>query len=64
MNYQNQTINLNPTPEAVCAMYIYSAEYAAQRGGSMDFWGKLSENQQSVCRRLLNEIAKAKNNHD
>jgi hypothetical protein len=35
--------NLNPTAPAIVAMGIWSHEYAAQRGGVMDFWDSLSE---------------------
>ena len=35
--------NLNPIAPARVAMCIWSDEYAAQRGGSMDFWDTLSE---------------------
>ncbi len=34
--------NLNATAPAYVAMALYNKRYAAQNGGSMDFWDKLS----------------------
>jgi hypothetical protein len=51
--------NLNPHKAAYAAMYLYGPEYAAQRGGSMDFWDKLSESKRRVCRDLVAAVLKA-----
>ncbi len=48
--------NLNPTPEAVIAMYMWAQEYSEQRGGSMDFWDKLSKHRKNVCINCLQRI--------
>lgn len=55
--------NINPTPEAVLAMNLWGSRYAAQRGGSMDFWGTLSESEQRRCRDLAEDFRKADNAH-
>lgn len=52
--------NQEPHKPAVVAMWVYSAEYAAQNGGSMDFWDGLSESKRDVCRALLERIKTAK----
>ena len=52
--------NLNPHAEAIAAMYIYGAEYAVQRGGSMDFWDKIDKSRQRICREMVDKILKAK----
>jgi hypothetical protein len=48
--------NINPHAEARLAMALWSEEYSAQRGGSMDFWDGLSESRKALCIRLLNDI--------
>lgn len=55
--------NINPTPEAVVAMSLYCHDYAAQRGGSMDFWEALLESRQRRCTELLEDIRKAERAH-
>lgn len=50
------TRNLNPTPEARVAMHIWCEEYAAQRGGSMDFWDNLPESRKARCRNVVHEL--------
>lgn len=55
--------NINPTPEAVLAMSIWGSRYAAQRGGSMDFWDKLTESEQRRCRDLAEQFRKADKAH-
>ena len=35
--------NLHPHKSARVAILLYHDEYAAQRGGSMDFWDELTE---------------------
>lgn len=57
---KDQTRNLNPTAEAVVAMYIYGHEYSQQGGGSMDFWDSLPESKKRVCRELLVKIDTAR----
>lgn len=52
----DQTRNLNPTPEARFAMFHWHNEYAAQRGGSMDFYDRLSDSQKEYCARAVKEI--------
>lgn len=51
--------NLNPTPPAVAAMYLYGDDYAAQSGGSMDFWRSLPPWKQGTCRDLVRDIETA-----
>lgn len=51
--------NQRPTAEAVAAMYLYGAEYAAQGGGSMDFWDKLDGSRRQLCHDLVNRIIEA-----
>lgn len=52
----DQRRNLNPHAEARLAMALWDKEYAAQRGGSMDFWDGLSESRKALCVRLLNDL--------
>lgn len=40
-------------------MVLYSSRYAAQGGGSMDFWDKLSEGEKRTCREVLEQIEAA-----
>ena len=56
---KDQSRNLNPTPEAVVAMYIYGDEYARQGGGSMDFWDRVPNSKKRVCSDCLKDIHKA-----
>ena len=58
--YPDQTRNLNPHKEARAAMWLFSSRYAAQKGGSMDFWDSLSESDKRLCRELVDEILEAK----
>jgi hypothetical protein len=51
--------NLNPHKAARVALLLYGREYAAQNGGSMDFWDKLSEGRKQTCREELEKIEKA-----
>lgn len=51
--------NLNPPAEAIAARFIWSAEYAFQRGGTLDFWEKLKPAQQRMCIVLVDAIADA-----
>lgn len=56
---EDQTRNLNPTPEARVAMIIWGKEYSEQRGGSMDFWDSLTAQQRRRCELVVHDIAKA-----
>lgn len=60
---KDQTRNLNPTPEAVIAMNIWSRQYSEQEGGSMDFWDSLKETNKNRCRSLLKKILEAHKQH-
>jgi hypothetical protein len=51
--------NLNPHKPACLAMFKWSAAYAAQGGGSMDFWEKLSESEKELCREVVKKIEAA-----
>lgn len=53
---KSQSRNLRPTSEAVAAMYLYGAEYAASGGGSMDFWGRLDASRKRHCQELVMRI--------
>ncbi len=55
-DYPDQTRNLNPTPEATVARIIWGKEYAAQRGGTMDFWDTLSPDRQRRCWAVVTEL--------
>lgn len=59
----DQRENLNPTPEARFAMYMWPDEYAAQGGGSMDFYWSLDERRQRLCDQAIAEIREAIKNH-
>lgn len=51
--------NLNPHAEAVYAMGFWGETYAAQGGGSMDFWDKLSPSQKRFCTEQVKKIKSA-----
>lgn len=57
------TRNLNPTPEAVIAMCAWGTRYAAQNGGSMDFWDGLSAADQRLCAQIVESVRKADQYH-
>lgn len=57
---KDQTRNLNPTPEAVFAMYHWHTRYAALGGGSMDFWDSLTKAEKLFCRDAINAIRSLK----
>ena len=61
---KSQTRNLRPISEAVAAMFLYGEEYAAQNGGSMDFWDGLSESRKQVCRDLVKRVIETIPNRD
>jgi hypothetical protein len=54
------TRNLHPHAEARLAMALWSDEYAAQNGGSMDFWDGLSLSRKRLCRSILDAVTLAK----
>lgn len=56
MTDRDERRNLKPHAEARLAMALWSDEYSAQRGGSMDFWDGLSDSRKATCVRLLNDI--------
>ena len=56
---QDQKRNLNPHKQARAAMYLFGKRYAAQRGGSMDFWDSLSDSDKRLCRKLVEDIEKS-----
>lgn len=57
---KSQARNLNPHAEAVAAMWLFGTEYAAQGGGSMDFWDSLSETRKRLCYDLVDDVLAAK----
>ena len=56
---KNDARNLNPHKQAVMAMCLFSRHYAAQNGGSMDFWDSLSTGEQKTCRDLVARLEQA-----
>lgn len=61
--YPDQTRNLNPTPEAVVAMSLWGKAYSEQRGGSMQFWEKLSDSNKRVAREIAQKVCEANERH-
>jgi hypothetical protein len=55
----DQTRNLSPTAPAYAAMALYGRRYAAQGGGSMDFWDTLSDYEKRTCIELAGQIKRA-----
>lgn len=51
--------NLNPHAEAIAARFLWGYQYAAQRGGTMDFWDSLTEHQKALCRELVDRVLDA-----
>jgi hypothetical protein len=51
--------NIRPTAPARVAMTLYNERYAAQRGGSMDFWDNLTEGEKETCTRIAEQIREA-----
>ena len=61
----DQTRNLNPTPEARFAMFHWHEAYASQGGGSMDFYEQyLSDRDRAYCKIAVEEIAEDINQQD
>jgi hypothetical protein len=48
--------NLNPRPNAMFAMYHWPEDYAAQRGGVMDFFDALHPADQKYCNDAVSAI--------
>ena len=55
----DQQRNLHPHAEAILAMTMWGKDYSRQRGGSMDFWDKLTEGHKQLCRETVDRIIKA-----
>jgi hypothetical protein len=53
------TRNLNPHKAARIAMLLWNERYAAQRGGSMEFWDSLTEAERQTCRKCLEQVLEA-----
>jgi hypothetical protein len=60
---KSQKRNLNPTPEARVAMWLYSKEYVEYGGGSMDFWDSLKESAKDQCRQMYKDVLEAHKVH-
>ena len=60
-NIENQPSNLNPTPEAVVATWLWKDLYEKQSGGPMDFHYSLKGSEQLLCRDCVAEISEALN---
>ena len=63
MTKRNERRNMNPTPAAVVARYIYGKAYSEQNGGSMDFWDKLPQEKKNYCERFAATILAAARTH-
>lgn len=51
--------NLRPTAPAIVAMNMWGHRYAAQNGGSMDFWDRLHEAEKRQCTEIAEKIKAA-----
>lgn len=60
---EDQTRNLNPTPAAVVAMWVWGERYSKQNGGSMDFWDGLSDREQKFCQGMADKVIDAHKRH-
>jgi hypothetical protein len=58
--YRQAKRNLEPTAPARIAMTLWCHRYAAQNGGSMDFWDTLRDVEKDQCRRIAEEVRAAK----
>lgn len=58
--YRQAKRNLNPTAPARIAMTLWCRRYAAQNGGSMDFWDTLSEPEKYQCRMIAEQVRRAR----
>ena len=50
--------NMHPHAEAEIARIMYSEEYAAQDGGTIEFWYSLSFQRKEYCACLVDEIVR------
>lgn len=57
---KDQKRNLNPHQSAVAAMWLWGERYAAQGGGSMDFWDSLTDSEKRLCRDMVRRIMEAR----
>lgn len=48
--------NLNAHAQATFARYHWHDRYAAQGGGTMDFWDKLTPEEKAFCSDAVREI--------
>ena len=51
--------NLNPTAEAIFAMFHWHKDYAERGGGSMDFYDQLTLRDKDFCSRAAFKIGQA-----
>ncbi len=52
----NKIRNLNPHKPAVAATWIWNERYMASGTGAMEFWDSLSESEQVIARKCIDEI--------
>jgi hypothetical protein len=52
--------NLIPHAAARVAMALYNERYAAQGGGSMDFWDSLTDGEKQTCASIAKQIREAR----
>lgn len=52
--------NLSPHSAACVAMALYGARYAAQSGGSMDFWDSLNRSEKRICADVARRVRNAR----
>ena len=55
--FKKEQRNLDPHRPARCAMWLYNDQYRKQKGGSMDFWDKLSSSEKNNCRSMAEQIS-------
>lgn len=48
--------NINPHKDAIAAMRMWPAEYAASGGGCMDFWDDLTDRRKRYVRDMLDRL--------
>jgi hypothetical protein len=53
---KSQQRNLNPTPEAVFAMFHWHKRYSQQGGGAMDFYDALTLTEKQHCFAAVHRI--------
>ena len=57
---EDQSRNLNAHAPARAACALWNKEYAAQRGGLMDFWDSLPNGRKHAARRVADQIRAAR----